>query len=95
MIGYSVKVTYNAGDKAGESVTAKVTAFVMIGIERKFSKSVVRLIGEDMMMEPLLWMGWEAVKQAGNTVPPFEDWVKQCDPNVELVAPAPLGEQPS
>lgn len=95
MIGFKTKITYGGGPDEGAEFTPKITAFVLIGFERKFSKSVVKLLGEEMMVEPMLWLAWESLKQSGEKLKPFEDWAKVNDPSVELVAPAPLDEQQS
>ena len=94
MIGFKTKIRYNGGADEGAEFSPRITAFVLIGFERKFSKSVVKLLGEEMMMEPLLWLAWESLKQSGEKIQPFEDWAKKNDPSVELVAPdAPLEQQ--
>ena len=95
MIGFRTKITYNGGPDEGAEFSPRITAFVLIGFERKFSRSVVKLLSEEMMMEPLLWLAWESLKQSGEKLQPFEDWAKKNDPSVELEAPAPLDDSQS
>jgi len=96
MIGFRAKVTYGDGPQADEAIVnsngdnPKITASVLIAFERHWDKSIVTMFGNDMMFEPLLWLGWECLRQSGVTVKPFDAWVKENDPSVELVSPTPL-----
>jgi hypothetical protein len=94
MIGFTAKVTYNGGPDEGAVHEGRITSSVLMQFERKHKQSVIKVIGTDMLFEPLLWLGWETIRQAGTVVKPFDDWVQINDPGVELVSPAPLGEMP-
>lgn len=72
MIGRTINVDTTKG-----TVSATVTPRVAIAFERQFKRGIIPAITEDRRMEHLYWLMWEALRSAGNGIPPFEKWMEQ------------------
>lgn len=86
-----INYTTNAGDV--HDVTT--TPFSVMQWERKYQTKISRIADEGLGIEDLLYLAWEATKQAG-TVAPFDTWAASIktiqtvpDPDARPTVPAP------
>ena len=70
--------------RSGETVTVKVTPAVIVAFERHWKTGVGQAFNENMKMEHLMWLGWEAERRSGTAVKPFDEWIDQLDAIPEL-----------
>ena len=87
MIELSIAVTMSDG----RSDTYPVTPRVQVDFERHFKTSLISAMS-DAAMEHVYWLGWAAMKQSGEVVKLFDEWLNMVD-RVELDAGGspPLG----
>lgn len=70
--------------RSGEVTTVKVTPAVIVAFERQYNVGVGQAFTENMKMEHLMWLAWEAHRRSGAGVKPFDEWVEQLDSIPEL-----------
>lgn len=91
MQGWSVKVIKNDGSEATFPVTPKV----IVSFERVHKTGVGKAFTENQKMEHVYWLGWEAERSAGHTVPVFDTWLEDISAVEVLDNSDPLGESPT
>lgn len=88
MQGFQVKVT----KQSGEAATYLVTPKVIVAFERVHKVGLAKALSENQKLSDIYWLGWEAERAAGNTVPVFDAWLDDVQA-VELEeASSPFGE---
>ena len=70
--------------RSGESNTVKVTPAVIVAFERHWKLGIGQAFTENMKMEHLMWLAWEAERKSGAVVKPFDEWIDQLDAVPEL-----------
>lgn len=71
--------------RSGEESTLKVTPAVIVAFERHWKTGIGQAFTENMKMEHLMWLAWEADRrQPGSSIKPFDEWVEQLDALPEL-----------
>ena len=91
MQGWAVKVIKNDGSEATFPVTPKV----IVAFERFHKTGIGKAFQDNQKMEHVYWIGWDAERTAGNTVPVFDTWLDGID-SVEMIdSNDPLGESPT
>lgn len=91
MQGWSVKVVKNDGTEDTYQVTPKV----IVAFERFHKTGIGKAFTENQKMEHVYWIGWEAERMAGNTVPVFDTWLDNVDAVEVLDGTDPLDESPT
>jgi hypothetical protein len=91
MQGWAVKVIKNDGSEATFPVTPKV----IVAFERFHKTGIGKAFQENQKMEHVYWLGWEAERTAGHTVPVFDTWLDQVDAVEVLDGTDPLDESPT
>ena len=59
---------------------------ILVDFEQKFGKGFMKLLGDDMRLEYLYYLGWSALKSNGIVVKPFGPDFLDTLVNVELVS---------
>ena len=75
--------------RSGEVTTVKVTPAVIVAFERQYGVGVGQAFTENMKMEHLMWLAWEAERKSGAVVKPFDEWIEQLDAVPELHVDSP------
>lgn len=91
MQGWAVKVIKNDGAEATFPVTPKV----IVAFERFHKTGIGKAFSENQKMEHVYWLGWEAERTAGNTVPVFDTWLDSVDAVEVLDGTDPLDASPT
>jgi len=71
MINLSLRVTLE-GEAPRE---VKVKPSTVVAFERQFQTGLARAFDKDQKFEHMLWIGWEASRQAGLTSDEFDAWI--------------------
>lgn len=91
MQGWAVKVIKDDGSEATFPVTPKV----IVAFERFHKTGIGKAFSENQKMEHVYWIGWEAERTAGNTVPVFDTWLEHVSEVDVLDGSDPLDESPT
>mgnify|MGYP001226871162 CR=1 FL=1 len=91
MQGWAVKVIKNDGSEATFPVTPKV----IVAFERFHKTGLGKAFTDNQRMEHVYWLGWEAERTAGNTVPVFDTWLESVDAVEVLDGSDPLDASPT
>ena len=75
--------------RSGEVTTVKVTPAVIVAFERQYKVGVGQAFTENVKMEHLMWLAWEAERKSGTPVKPFDEWIEQLDAVPELNVDSP------
>jgi hypothetical protein len=87
---WKVNVVHADGTKA----TYDVSPRTIVAFERHFKMGLAAAFAKDMKYEHTYWLAWEAERQAGVVVKPFDSWlegVSGVDVDIERL---PFGETP-
>lgn len=91
MQGWAVKVIKDDGSEA----TFPVTPRVIVAFERFHKTGIGKAFSENQKMEHVYWLGWEAERMAGNTVPVFDTWLEHVAEVEVLDGTDPLDDSPT
>ena len=59
----------------GETATYPVLPVTIVGFERKFHMGWTA-VQNDLHMEYVYWLGWDAEHKSGRVVKPFDEWLE-------------------
>lgn len=72
MRAWRLQITKTDGATAEYTITPRT----IVAFERHFKVGLAAAFQNEQKMEHLYWLGWDAERLAGNTVPVFETWLE-------------------
>lgn len=93
-----ITLSVNVKMSDGSGGTYPVTPRVQVDFERRYKTTIIAAFSSDPSIEHLCWLGWAAMKNAGEVVKLFDEWLDQVDsvePDVGDAVPLAGGALPA
>lgn len=90
MSAFTISVTMEGED---QPTSFQVKPRTVLAFERHFKIGMNKAFQVDQKLEHIYWLGWDAMRSAGNVVKPFETWLESVE-DVRIVPKDEDDQQP-
>tara|TARA_R100000808_G_C2059501_1_gene91555 strand:- start:58 stop:366 length:309 start_codon:yes stop_codon:yes gene_type:complete len=93
MLGSSIRLQVEPKNE-GDPYTVGITIKTAIAFEREYKTTLGEAFSGAPSIEHIAWIAWQATRQSGRVVKPFDQWVENDIEDITLVEeePNPLVE---